>query len=453
MHVRARVRIEESVGEARALRGEIVAWRSGWEMIDAMGEHFTQLERLCSVVLGLVDEIASRTAAVDPTGGTGPVYEECRAEDLRLLHARRLWRWYADKLDQRAESADSLTVQTLRAANQVVWSCWKTAFTALGERLPAAPIPYLAPQFSASATPRTDPPEGLRPGMDDLLRKHVEQLPVAALALPPVCCRRPWWVILSAHEASHHVQFESPGLEQLAQDQVVGAAYAVTEDVELAEAWRPWCRELFADALSVLLTGPAAIWAVDELETRTAPGMRKSPSGSYPPPLVRLAVLREVARQAGVPSDEADEPATDGDDRLRQLLNCAPDVAAALLGLKSAACKPLHGAGEQAALAYADGGSVGVWAAELLGVADPVPRRTLQAARFCAAGGVQAWQRLVGQTGDQPGGQAMDRLSSRLRDLLPQCGEPGARAEGAGWNAADVARQFASDLYADGKFR
>ena len=120
-----------------------------------------------------------------------------------------------------------------------------------------------------------------------------------------------------------------------------------------------------------------------------------------------------MARQAGVSSDEADEPATDGDDRLRELLNCAPDVAAALLGLKSAACKPLHGAGEQAALAYADGGSVGVWAAELLGVADPVPRRTLQAARFCAACGVQAWQRLVGQTGDQPGGQAMDRLSSR----------------------------------------
>ena len=118
--------------------------------------------------------------------------------------------------------------------------------------------------------------------MDDLLRKHVEQLPVAALALPPVCCRRPWWVILSAHEASHHVQFESPGLEQLAQDQVVGAAYAVTEDVELAEAWRPWCRELFADALSVLLTGPAAIWAVDELETRTAPGMPEEPVRQLP---------------------------------------------------------------------------------------------------------------------------------------------------------------------------
>lgn len=451
MHLRSRLRIAESVGEARALRDEIAAWWSGWGTIDAMGEHLTQLERLCSVVLGLIDEIAIRAAAIDPAAGTGAVYEECRAEDLRLLHARRLWRWYADKLDQRAESADGLTVRTLRAADQVIWSCWKTAFTALAGPLPAAPIPYLAPQFAASATPRTDPPDGLRPGMDDLLRKHVEQLPVAAVGLPPVCCRRPWWMILSAHEAGHHVQFESSGLEEQAQDQVVAAAYAVTGDIELGEAWRPWCRELFADVFSVLLTGPAAIWAVGELETRTGPGMRKSPSGSYPPPLVRLAVLREAARQAGFPQEDAGEPAPeDADDRLRQLLHCVPRVAAALLGLTSAAGKPLRAAGSQAALAYAPGGSVAVWEAELLGPADPVPRQTLHTARFCAAAGVRAWQRLAAQDGQD--GPAFDRLASRLRTVLPLCGEPGDRAEGAGWDAADVTRRFAADLYEAGKF-
>ena len=449
MNVRSRRRIEESVGEARALREEIAAWRSGWETIDAMGEHATQLERLCSVVLGLTDEIAIRTSAIDAATGTGAVYEECRAEDLRLLHTRRLWRWYADKLDQRAPSADGRTVHTLRAADQVVWSCWKTAFTALGEPLPAAPIPYLAPQFSASATPRTDPPEGLRPGTDDLLRKHVERLPVAVVGLPPVCSRRPWWLILTAHEASHHVQFESPGLEALTQDQVVAAAYAVTGDVELAEAWRPWCRELFADAFSVLLTGPAAIWAAGELETRTAPGMRESPSGSYPPPLVRLAVLREVAHQAGFPADGAAEPPPDDDDRLRELLDCVPDVAAALLGLKSTAGKPLRAAGSATALACAPGGSIPSWEAELLGAEDPVPLETLHAARFCAAGGVRAWQRLAGNADEQ----AIDRLSSRLRAVLPLSAEPGDRAEGGGWDATDVTRQFAADLYEDGKFR
>ena len=448
--MRCRLRIEESIGEARALRGEVVTWRSRWDVVDAMGGHLTQLDLLSAVVLGLIDEIADRTAGIDPALGAGAVYEECRAEDLRLLHARRLWRWYADKLDQRAGPDDNIAVQTLRAADEVIWSCWKTTFTALGEPLPTAPIPYLATQFSAFATPRTDPPEGLRPGADDLLRRHVEQLPVAIIGLPPVCCRRPWWVIVSAHEASHHVQFESSGLEQPAQQQVVVAAYSVTGDTELAEAWRPWCRELFADACSVLLVGPAAIWAVGELETRTPAGMRKSQSGSYPPPLVRLAVLRVVAERAGLPAGEAGEHAavSDPDDeRVRRLLDCVPDVAAALLALKSASGQPLRAVGERTARAYEAGGSVSGWESELLGTDEPVPQQTMDAARLCAAAGVHAWQRLANGDGPEP---AAERLSRRLLAVLPLCREPGTRAADTTYDAAAITRQFAADLYEDG---
>lgn len=455
VYVRTRLRIDESIGESRALRGEVEAWRSRWDTIDAMGRHLTQLDLLSTVVLGLIDEIAARTAAIDPASGTGAVYEKCRSEDLRLLHARRLWRWYADKLDQRARPDDDVAVQTLQAADEVIWSCWKTAFTALGEALPAAPIPYLAPQFSAFATPRTDPPSELRPGMDDLLSKHVEQLPVAVVGLPPVCCRRPWWIIVSAHEASHHVQFESDGLEQLIQEQVVGAAYAASDDTELAEAWRPWCRELFADACSVLLVGPAAIWAVGELEMRTMPGMRKSPSGSYPPPLVRLAILNAVAEQAGFPArppvivDPADPgtdllDAPDDDDRVWRLLDCVPDVAAALLGAKSAAAQPLGSLGEPAVLAYAERGSVAGWRSELLGADEPLPRETLDAARFCAAAGVDAWQRFAGRE-DQD--HLAERLAGRLRAVLPLCREPGTRAGDEVPDASKVTRQFIADLY------
>lgn len=439
--MRSRLRIDESVGEARALRREVEAWWSGWEEIDAMGGHLTQLDLLSAVTLGLIDEIAVRAAAIDPAIGTGEVYEKCRTEDLRLLHARRLWRWYAGKLDQRA-GADDLAVQTLRAADEVVWSCWKAAFSGLGEPLPAAPIPYLAPQFSASATPRADPPPQLRTGMDDLLRKHVEELPVAVVGLPPVCCRRPWWLIVCAHEASHHIQFESDGFEQLTQEQVVAAAYAATDDMELAEAWRPWCRELFADACSVLLVGPAAIWAVGELEMRTMPGLRKSPSAGYPPPLVRLALLRAVAGQAGLPAVGAPAPAPGDDDDLGRLLRCVPAVADALLGLKSAAGKALRELGEQAVAAYASEGSIAGWRSELLGADEPVPRETLDAARFCAAAGVDAWQRFAGGHD-----RLAEQLSARMRAVLPLCREPGRRAGHAVRDAGEVTRRFTADMY------
>lgn len=450
MNARSRLRIDETLGEAVALRREIETWRSSWEEIDAMGVHLTQLDLLYAVVLGLVDEIARRIGTIDPGTRIGDVYEECRREDVRLLHARRLWRWYADKLDQRAGPPDDPLVQTLRGADEVLWSCWKTAFTMLGEAVPPAPIPYVAPLYSAIATPRTDPPPELRPGADDLLRKHIEQLPVAAIGLPPVCCRRPWWIILTAHEAGHHVQFEAARshLEELTQERVVAAAYSSGHDAQLAEAWRPWCRELFADACSVLLVGPAAVWAVAELEMRPMAGLRKSPSVSYPPPLVRLSVLRAVASAAGI---GVKQPATgelvaaeavEDDDRVGRLLACVPDVAAALTALDPAPGIALGSLGKTTAEAYGDDGSVVSWQSELLGTAEPLPQQTLDAARFCVAAGVEAWERSGGQAGPE-------RLALRLRTILPLCQEPGTRAAGVTHDAEDVMRQFVADLYQD----
>jgi CHAT domain len=458
MSGRGRLRVDESLGEAAALRAEVGAWRSSWDAVDAMGTHLTHLDLLHAVLVGLVDEIARRIDVIDLAAGTGEVYEECRREDVRLLHTRRLWRWYADKLDQRAGPPDDLVVQTLRAADEVLWSCWKTAFTALGEAVPPAPIPYVAPQYSANATPRTDPPPELRPGTDDLLLKHIEQLPVAAVGLPPVCCRRPWWIILVAHEASHHVQFEAAQscLEELTQERVVAAAYGTGHDVELAEAWRPWCRELFADACSVMLVGPAAVWAVAELEMRTSPGLRKSQSGSYPPPLVRLSVLRAVADAAGMSAkqptaaeptapdddeDDEDDRDNEDDDRIGRLLACVPDVAAALTALGPAPGRALGALGDMTARAYREGGSVAAWRSELLGSDEPVPQKTLEAARFCVAAGVDSWERFGGRVG------LAERLASRLRTVLPLCAEPGTRGAGVARDADDLTRQLLAGLY------
>lgn len=417
-----------------------------WDAVDTLGGHRTHLDLLCDTVLGLVKEIARRIAAIDATQEIGAVYDDCRHEDVRLLHARRLWRWYADKLDQRLAPPEDIGMRTLLAADEVVWSCWKTAFTALSATVPAAPLPYLSPLYSATATPRTDPPPDLRPGQDDLLKKLVECLPIAAIGFPPVSCRRPWWLILGAHEASHHVQFECDGLEALTRERVVAGAFRAVKDVELSEMWEPWCRELFADACSVLLVGPAAIWAVSELETRTEPGMRKSPSGSYPPPLVRLAVLRAVADKAAIPVPEQAvaglrDPDPGAGDELRQLLDAVPDVADALLGLEPAPGRALKSLADPTADAYALDGSVPAWRSELLGADKPLPQERLDAARFCVAAGVDAWQRFGGQDG------VAERLAVRLRDLLPRCREPGKRAAGLARDAGQITQQLVDELY------
>ncbi len=473
----AQARLAESLGEIRALSVEIDKWRSLWDVNDALGAHLTQLDLLVGVIQGLVDEIASGTAAIDPGNDTGTVYEACRRADRQLLHARRLWRWYADKLDQRAGGPDAGPgVRALRAADELTWSCWKTALTAFGglsaAALPAAPISYLAPQFSAFATPRTDPPPDLRPGADELLRRHIELLPVPVIGLPPACARRPWWLIIAAHEASHHVQFELPGLEDRTQDAVVAAARAASGDAELAEDWRPWCRELFADACAVLLVGPAALWAIAELEMRPAAGLRRSPSGSYPPPLVRLAVARHVAVQGGFPtgsqvfSDDLPAPPTlagtpaglrplagaaDAPDRARRLLGAAPAVASALLGLEAGAGRGLRVLGTVAARAYGDGTIAG-WRKELLGDGEPVGEQTLDAARIVAAAAVEAWQRAgaAGLAAPGPAGDAWasaaTRLAGRVLAVLPECSEPGTRAAGGVPDPAGLAGQILADL-------
>ena len=132
------------------------------------------------------------------------------------------------------------------------------------------------------------------------------------------------------------------------------------------------------------------------------------------------------------------------DESLRGLLDCVPAVAATLLGLRSAAGRPLRAVGKPTAAAYAAGGSVSGWEAELLGADDPIPRQTLDAARFCAAAGVRSWQRLADVDGREA---AIDRLAGRLRAVLPLCREPGTRAGVAAGEPAEVTRRFVADLY------
>lgn len=447
-----RTRVAESLDELRALDAEIAAWHARWDTSYAIGKHRTQLDLLSQLTRGLIDILIGGTSKIDLTANVGAVYAECRQTDDRLHYARRLWRYYADKFDQRAGSENDPLTRTLRAADEVIWSCWKTAlnkFGALpGSRMPA-PLAYLSPQFAASTTQRNDYPRDLSPDLHRVFADHVRQLSIPVIALPPLCQRRPWWLVVAAHEVGHHVQWTLPGVKERTQKAVVAATG------RLAPRWQGWHQELFADACAVLLTGPAVIWAVAELETRPAPAPGAVPHPRYPPAAVRLAMARAVADQAGLPGSgfaageaRASADFLSGGDDVAELLVSVPAVAGALLGVTSdtgAELRDLAGAYDESLVRY--------WGKALLRTARPVPRRDLGAARFCVAGSVAAWQSVAGQDiDDQDLADQTASLAGQVRAVLPDCAEQGRRGGLQGRDiearAKELARRFADDLYA-----
>jgi hypothetical protein len=450
----ARARIAESLDELGELDAEIAAWHFGWDKSYVISRHRTQLDLLAELTRGLIGILASGVSKIDLAGGAAAVYAECRQADTRLHYVRKLWRYYADKFDQRAGPEGDPMAQTLRAADEVIWSCWKTALKNLGmspEFYATAPLAYLSPQFAASTTHRTDYPRDLGPSLDSVFAGHVRQLPIPVIALPPGCQRRPWWLVVAAHEVGHHIQWSLPGVEERTRDAVTAAV-----DGRLAAAWPRWHQELFADACAVLLTGPAAIWAITELETGPVIGMTLK--SRYPPPPVRLAVARAVAGKAGLLKSPFTErevpplPSGDPDGDLAELLGYVPAVADALLGVTSDNGAKLCGLASMTARAY-DTGVISRWADALLAQDLPIAEETLSAARFCVAGSVAAWESIASTVGsDQELAERTADLAGQVRGVLPDCAEPGARGGPSGTDvetrAEELARQFAAELYA-----
>jgi hypothetical protein len=450
-----RARISESLDELQALDGEIAAWHARWDASDAIGRHRTQLDLLAGLTRGLIEILTDETSRIDLTGDPGAVYAECRQADERLHYVRKLWRYYADKFDQRAGPENDPVTRTLRAADEVIWSCWKTALKSLGVpvefRMPA-PLAYLSAQFAASTTHRDTYPPDLRPGLHKVFDSHVRQLSIPVIALPPVCQRRPWWLVIAAHEVGHHVQWALPEAGERAKKAIAAAVGG-----SLAASWLDWCDELFADACAVLLTGPAVLWAITELEARPGPALG---TGRYPPPLVRLAMARAVAEKAGLsdPDSASWPPGGNLDGDIAELLGAVPAVADALLGVTSDSGAELLELASMTARACGNGGAIGYWAAALFGAAllgqdAPAPEETLGAARFCVAGSVAAWQWVASRDGTAQ--ELTDRtafLAGQVRGVLPDCAEPGTRGGPAGTDiedrAADLARRFAADLRA-----
>jgi hypothetical protein len=456
--VRGPTRVLRTRESLARLRGDVERWLDTRKTDERFRRFTGHLDVLETVLTRMLDAVAADMATLgDGDGPSGAVYEQCRQAERRMSVVRRTHEWYAAKYDQRI---DERAESTLRAADEVVRSCWAEPFVRTGRRPPTGPLAYLEPRYDATATPRVSVPPDLRAAGDEVIGQFVRELPIPVVALPSVSTADPWWLVLAAHETGHHVQLDLvPGLDQVTRDALLTAMSTAPGDDELAIAWSGWGLEVFADAWATLCVGAGAAWAVEELQHATPSRLVSTPTPGdrYPPPAVRTALLGELARCAG-----AAEPGPGADDVTRWLegvhagsvskparavvarhLALTPRAAHTLVDLPVNGM-PLRDVAGWSATKFAPDGPVHRWAAQLVQPEPVIPGRgELVAARLGIAAGVLAY-RTTASAGDG----TIARVRTNLPTLLASCGPPGVLAAEPAADVGALADRLTSLLLA-----
>ncbi len=421
-------RLDEARADVAAVRTELDDWRAAWEASVGIRSHTAHLGLLAAVFDDLIGTVSSQIEAI--AAGPledGAVYAALRDLDVPLLYVRRLWNWYSEKLDGRLapNGTETLEQQVLLAADEVVWSVWSAVLQPITHPLPAAPLPYLAPLETPTATPPEQFPPDMRPSKDPRIEAIVNVLPIPVIGVPPAAVTRPWDLVILAHETGHQIMFALDAQGRLQQH--VAAAFG---DDGRAALWKPWVKECFADAVSVLAVGPSTTWSVAELEERPATGDLDH-RRDYPPPIVRLALIDEVSRLVGTgrPKWLTDNASgllarAFGGETPDEWMADVERVADALLSCDLGAGVTLRTIATSSTPGLVSGGTADGWSLDLLGAQPPSPDTRSDAARLCVAGAATAAAR-TGSAADR------GRLATNLRAVLPECRAPATRAVAA----------------------
>jgi hypothetical protein len=438
--------------EVTRLLDDLQRWLAHRRDKDTRGQHRTQLAAVESLVksagAALGKDIQDN---IDPGLPRSDVYDACRLADLRIIWLRRVWQFFREKFDQRDNPEME---QVLRAADEVVWSCYRQVFDqgeilGLGLRQGPAPLPFVEARYSPEAFPVELVPANLRGEVDStFLGDYLNELPVPVVRLPPACVYSPWWLIYLGHEVGHHIQYDLLDDGKLVvkfREQVEDLVHSQTRDAAAAEQWGRWSREIFADAFSLVAMGQWALWAMVELELSTEPAMSAAradyPSDMYPPAAVRLKLLESMAAKLNLNTAGMLQGLDlQGMAAERVELKAQFDLVTDVAGL--ALSTPLPGLqlnlpelyGFDPTL-YAPGvaGKVSVWSSELEQGQVPTPQTDLLGARLAASAATSAWSRLRSPleavANEQSRMQQRSDLVKRVRDLISKSNEPGSRTK------------------------
>ena len=442
------VRIQETGQAIDALDRLLTSWLDRRAKKDTRKQYKTLLSTLQTQLVALLDEVRLSMKPVSASSNRGDVYAACRLNDKRLLWIERLWVYFKDKFDQRE---DPVYGPLLAAADEVVWSCYAAPFRETGAAHGAAPLPWVAAEYSPKALARSRVPQDLQNDVDgEFLSKMLEELPVPLVNIPPNCTREPWWLVYLAHEVGHHVQYDLLPKQKLVDDfrEIVKSAIG---DEDAAERWQYRGEEIFADVFSMYMTGPWALWALTELVWTKDAAMIVDDQALYPSPAARLMLMSHVLDDLGFDGATARRNFPSA-----AILDAAPGDAAIVAAIaKTVMSRALVGGKTFADLCrwnpsehQGPTAAVGEWIETFLRDGSRQADEALSAARLAVAGGVAAWAEVSTETDAQTRVTLQERLARDLVVALRNSHEPVERAAQSEPAAASTSsRQLVSLLF------
>jgi hypothetical protein len=468
---RSQLRINLATSELERLRCEIDGWLKRRRDLDGFLQYSTQLDTLDTWLHNILQALDDALHKLNAIEGVQAVYQTCHDVEAKLTWTRQVWRYFADKFDQRDEPA---LKRTLAAADEAVWSCFAGVYTAVpGGTRPAAPLPFIEPLYSANAIPR-DQPYVLRNRVVSapFLQEFLAELPLPVIGLPEQCARSPWWLIYIGHETGHCLQHEllpAKGLVGAFRTHLHEAALTVasapsatfsTAPQELSDRWGAWGEEVFADAVSVYSLGPRAAWAIAELIIGNDIAMLTD-SDNYPSAVVRLALMAQlsVATEPDGPLALKDVdsvglttgsplPAPVGRRDMRAVAHDHLALVRSLaLAIDTFTCgglgslRTLCGWQEEY---FTPGGEIDKWRDRLFGSAPLYLKPSLEAPRLILSGGLAAWSALGLISDLTKRADAEEKLAQKLVEAMVGSRQGGKRSAQIAPKASDLADRSAN---------
>ena len=405
-----------------------------WRKNDTRKQHASQIAAIVSLLSKIESRLETDFESLAPGGDLGDFYDRCAKFDRRAVWFERVWNFFHSKFAPRA----GLDRSVLLAADEIVWSCYKQVFDGLAEGHGPSPLPFIEPRYSPEAFPSELVPPDLKSDVEvGLLHEFLNRMPVSVVRIPSICRVCPWWLVYLGHETGHHVQYDLRPQRGLVTDYADGIKAAVLKasgsETE-AKRWAGWSKEIFADVFSVFCMGPWAVWAMLQLERRTAKDMYEERPG-YPPSALRLLLLARIADELlGDHSGTAivsDVGVKEGSEVLDAVVEFA-------LGPLPGIGRSLKNLCDFQASDFTD--DVPAWC-EKLQTSEESPEPSLRAARLTISSSLAAWSAIAGRVQTVSDAER-NRLAERTLKAIAQGSPGGERAADAEFPAEDLGQEI-----------